>query len=179
MHELWPETMARTAGKTTAAARVPSVAEEVAHLRDLDLRGLRVRWKRLFRAAPPPHLPRHLLIGMLAYRLQADAFGDLAPETAKFLAQFSSGTSQAAAERLVSQHAQRWADLRAGTVLSREWNGRAQRVMVMTDGFAWNGARYDSLSAVAFAITGTRWNGHRFFGLRDKVRGETAAAGSS
>jgi hypothetical protein len=54
--------------------------------------------------------------------------------------------------------------------LVREWNGNPQRVMVIADSFAWNGRSFDSLSAVAFAITGTRWNGHRFFGLRDKIR---------
>ncbi len=55
-----------------------------------------------------------------------------------------------------------------GTVLVREWDRRSQRVMVMADGFAWNGKTYDSLSKVAFAITGTKWNGPRFFGLRSK-----------
>lgn len=136
-------------------------------MRDLDLEGLRARWKGLFRSIAPPYLPRHLLIGLLAYKLQAEASGDLAPQTKQFLTQFDNSTSQTDAERLVSRHTRRRADLRAGTVLSREWNGR-QRVMVMADGFAWNGKNYDSLSAVAFAVTGTRWNGHRFFGLRDK-----------
>ena len=144
-------------------------------MRDLDLKGLRARWKGVFRSAAPTHLPRHLLIGLLAYRLQAEEFGDLALETKKFLAQFDSKTSQADAERLVSRHAQRRADLRTGTVLSREWDGRAHRVMVMAEGFAWNGRTFDSLSAVAFAVTGTRWNGHRFFGLRDKSRDGAAA----
>src|SRR5258705_4392334 len=58
--------------------------------------------------------------------------------------------------------------LTPGTVLVREWDRRSQRVMVMADGFAWNGQTYDSLSKVAFAITGTNWTGPRFFGLRDK-----------
>jgi hypothetical protein len=62
----------------------------------------------------------------------------------------------------------RIADVRPGTVLGREWNGRMQRVAVRADGFAWNGKTYPSLSQVAFAITGTRWNGPRFFGLRDR-----------
>ena len=53
-------------------------------------------------------------------------------------------------------------------MLAREWNGRMHRVAVLADGFAWNGKTYPSLSKVAFAITGTRWNGPRFFGLRDK-----------
>ena len=54
----------------------------------------------------------------------------------------------------------------------REWKGRQHRVMVMTDGVAWNGKTYRSLSAVAFAMTGTRWNGPRFFGLRDGTIGK-------
>jgi hypothetical protein len=58
--------------------------------------------------------------------------------------------------------------VRPGTSLSREWNGHMQRVTVLANGFAWNGQTYPSLSQVAFAITGTRWNGPRFFGLRDK-----------
>ena len=60
------------------------------------------------------------------------------------------------------------ATLQQGTILSREWNGRMERVAVSADGFAWNGKTYPSLSKVAFAITGTRWNGPRFFGLRDR-----------
>ena len=59
-------------------------------------------------------------------------------------------------------------NVRPGTMLGREWNGRMHRVAVLADGFAWNGKTYPSLSKVAFAITGTRWNGPRFFGLRDK-----------
>ena len=63
---------------------------------------------------------------------------------------------------------QKRTELTPGTVLVREWDRQSQRVMVMTNGFAWNGQTYDSLSKVAFAITGTKWNGPRFFGLRDK-----------
>ena len=75
---------------------------------------------------------------------------------------FSGGhTDRPALQRLL-------ADVRPGTVLGHEWNGRMQRVTVIADGFAWNGKTYPSLSQVAFAITGTRWNGPRFFGLRDK-----------
>ena len=62
----------------------------------------------------------------------------------------------------------RTAEIRPGTILSREWNGQIQQVAVLAEGFAWNGNTYPSLSQVAFAITGTRWNGPRFFGLRDK-----------
>jgi hypothetical protein len=76
-------------------------------------------------------------------------------------------TSTTMSTRLVSFDQKR-TELTPGTVLVREWDRRSQRVMVMADGFAWNGQTYDSLSKVAFAITGTKWNGPRFFGMRDK-----------
>ena len=159
-------------------ARKPSEAAslelEIAHLRALDLAGLRARWKGAFRSSPPPHLSRHLLLGMLAYRLQADELGDLAPDTTQLLKQLGGGSTVEAA-RLTAELSQRRNDLRVGTILMREWNGRPQRAMVMADGFAWNGRTFDSLSAVAFAITGTRWNGHRFFGLRDKIRSSSSS----
>jgi hypothetical protein len=66
--------------------------------------------------------------------------------------------------------ARRTADLRPGTVLGREWNGQMHRVAVLADGFAWNGKTYPSLSKVAFAITGTRWNGPKFFGCETSHR---------
>jgi hypothetical protein len=65
-----------------------------------------------------------------------------------------------------------------GTILTREWSGRAYRVAVLADGFAWNGKIYPSLSKIAFAITGTRWNGPRFFGLRDKPNPRSTEADS-
>ena len=68
------------------------------------------------------------------------------------------------------------ADVRPGTMLAREWNGRIHRVAVLADGFAWSGKTYPSLSKIAQAITGTRWNGPRFFGLRDKPSKEAGAS---
>ena len=73
---------------------------------------------------------------------------------------------------------QKRTELTPGTVLVREWDRQSQRVMVMADGFAWNGQTYDSLSKVAFAITGTKWNGPRFFGFRDKEDRSTMEARS-
>jgi hypothetical protein len=70
---------------------------------------------------------------------------------------------------------QRIADVRPGSNFAREWNGRLHRVAVLADRFAWNGKTYSSLSQVAFAITGTRWNGPRFFGLRDKPSKRSSA----
>jgi Protein of unknown function (DUF2924) len=139
---------------------------EIARLRDLDLGALRARWHTAFRRQPPPHLPRHLLMRMLAYRLQADHLGDLDNESKRLLDDAAS--PEAAGMRAIDAR-RITAALRPGTILAREWNGRMHRVAVLADGFAWNGSTYPSLSKVALAITGTRWNGPRFFGLRDNL----------
>jgi hypothetical protein len=138
---------------------------EIAQLRDLDLAGLRGRWHGIFGRRPPPHLPRHLLFRILAYQLQADRFGDLDVESRRLLDR--SGSPEKAGKE-AADLVRQITDIRPGTSLGREWNGRMQQVAVLAEGFAWNGKTYPSLSQVAFAITGTRWNGPRFFGLRDK-----------
>ena len=145
---------------------------EIAHLRDLDIAALRRRWHTVFGRRPPPHLPRHLLFRILAYRLQADRLGDLDNESRGLLD--CSGSPEKAGQNAANL-VRPIADVRPGTRLSREWNGHMQRVIVLADGFAWNGKTYPSLSKVAFAITGTRWNGPRFFGLRDKPSKGSAA----
>jgi hypothetical protein len=145
-----------------------SVEDEIGHLRGLDLNGLRARWQSVFQRPPPAHLPRHLLFAIIAYRIQADRLGDLDHGTKQVLDRTDpKNTGVTMSARLVSFDQKR-TELTPGTVLVREWDRHSQRVMVMADGFAWNGKTYDSLSKVAFAITGTRWNGPRFFGLRDK-----------
>ena len=152
----------------TGRATNPPVGDEIAHLRGLDLKGLRARWRSVFQRSAPAHLPRHLLFAILAYRIQADRRGDLDYETRQFLDQTeATELGSAISARLVSFDQKR-TELAAGTVLVREWDRKDHRVMVMANGFAWNGQTYDSLSKVAFAITGTKWNGPRFFGLRDK-----------
>ena len=149
-----------------------SLDDEIAHLRDLALHGLRARWKSAFRRQPPAHLPRHLLFAVLAYRLQADEFGDLDPATARLLKQIATGGGPLWALRRMDEFGRRRSELKPGTMLMREWNAQTHRVMVVDEGFAWHGKTYDSLSKVAFAITGTNWNGPRFFGLRDKIAAE-------
>ena len=151
--------------------RVPtktSVEEEIAHLRGLDLKGLRARWHSVFQRPAPAHLPRHLLFAITAYRIQADRLGDLDHETMPVLNRTDSKETAAAMSARLVSFDQKRTELTPGTVLVREWDRQSQRVMVMSDGFAWNGQTYDSLSQVAFAITSTKWNGPRFFGLRDK-----------
>ena len=144
-----------------------SIEGEIAHVRGLDLKGLRSRWQSVFQRPPPDHLPRHLLFAIIAYRIQADRFGDLDHETRQVLDLTIAKKTSEMSARLVSFDQKR-TELTPGTVLVREWDRHSQRVMVMANGFAWNGQTYDSLSKVAFAITGTKWNGPRFFGLRDK-----------
>lgn len=139
---------------------------EIARLRDLDAGELRNRWKAVFGRRAPPHLPRHLLFRVLAYRLQANQLGDLDGECLRLLDR--SESPEKAGQR-AADLSRRSRDLRPGTVLGREWKGRMHRVAVRADGFAWNDKTYPSLSKVAFAITGTRWNGPKFFGLRDKT----------
>jgi Protein of unknown function (DUF2924) len=138
---------------------------EVARLRDLDVNELRGRWQAVFGRPAPAHLPRHLVLRMVAYQLQAERFGDLDAQSRRRLDQSdtpqTAGRSAARLNRPISQ-------LQPGTALGREWNSQMQRVFVLPDGFVWNGKTDRSLSQVAFAITGTRWNGPRFFGLRDK-----------
>ena len=143
-----------------------TLATEIAQLRGLDLSTLRSRWRVVFRKDAPPHLPRHLLMRVVAYRLQADRLGNLDAESQRLL---DSSTSPQQVSVRVTEARRRQIRLRPGTVLAREWKGQMQRVKVMADGFAWNGTTYSSLSRIACVITGTRWNGPKFFGLRDKA----------
>jgi hypothetical protein len=139
-----------------------SIEEEIAHLRGLDLKGLRSRWQSVFQKPPPRHLPRHLLFAIITHRIQADRLGDLDHEIKQVLDRTDAkNTGVTMSARLVSFD-QKQIELTPGTVVVREWNRHSQRVMVMPDGFAWIGQTYDSLSKVAFAITGTKWNGPLF-----------------
>jgi len=142
-----------------------SIEGEIAHLRGLDLGGLRARWQGVFRRPAPAHLTRHLLFAVIAYRLQADHFGDLDHATRQVLNRTAAKKAGPAMSTRLASFDQKRTELTPGTVLVREWDRQSQRVMVLADGFAWNGQTYDSLSKVAFAITGTKWNGPRFFGL--------------
>jgi Protein of unknown function (DUF2924) len=155
----------RRNGRATAKT---SVGDEIAHLRGLDLKGLRARWLSVFQKVAPDHLPRHLLFAIIAYRIQAERLGDLDHDSMQVLDRADAKDTGAGMSARLISFDQKRTELSPGTVLVREWDRQSHRVMVMADGFAWNGQTYDSLSKVAFAITGTRWNGPRFFGLRDK-----------
>lgn len=169
-----------------STSRDDRIEAELAQLAGLDLAGLRQRWRRMAGRPAPGHLPRPLLYRLLAYRIQAAAFGDLDRETARQLDRLGRGMTDERDGRAGGQRA----DLipppaaqasRPGTLLVREWQGSLQQVTVLEQGFAWDGRSYDSLSSVARAITGTNWNGPRFFGLRTpgkkKALGQAAESG--
>ncbi|MBU2582433.1 MAG: DUF2924 domain-containing protein [Alphaproteobacteria bacterium] len=164
-----------------SSSRIDSeIARELAGLAELDLDALRRRWRRLTGRPAPDHITKQLLIRMIAYRIQADAFGDLDGQSIKLLRRIAkqqtkgkagSGVPTLQSLNVSSRGAK---SLAPGTVIGREHGDTMHHVMVLADGFAWNGATYRSLSEVAFAITGTRWNGPRFFGLR--TSGKASAA---
>src|SRR5467141_729545 len=121
-----------------ATAKTP-IENEIAHLRGLDLKGLRARWRSVLQRPAPNHLPRHLLFAIIAYRIQVDRFGDLDHETRQLLDRTGANESGTAMSARLVSFDQKRAELMPGTVLVREWDRRSQRVMVMSDGFAWNG----------------------------------------
>ena len=117
-------------------------------------------------AKRPAHLPRWLLMRVLAYRLQSDAFGGLDKSIRRILRSGKDGWRRRILSTAARLRRARASGLKAGALLVREWKGRLERVMILEEGFAWNGQTFGSLSQIAKAMTGTNWNGHRFFGLR-------------
>jgi hypothetical protein len=150
--------------------------ESVANLATLDLAGLRLQWRNVFGGAAPRHLPKPLVARIIAYRLQADAFGDLSDTVRRALEGFDIQNSvpngQTRGPGLPYRRR-----IKPGSILVREWNGGLHRVTALEEGFAWEGNTYRSLSMVARAITGGHWNGPRFFGLTGSKAMVGAAAG--
>jgi hypothetical protein len=135
--------------------------EALSRLPKLDIHELREEWRRLYKADVSPHLSRELLIRAVAYRMQEVALGGLRPEPERQLRRIAQQVKQTegAAIRLRPQ-------LKPGTRLMREWQGQTYEVVVLDDGFSWQGMHYRSLSAIARKITGTAWSGPLFFGLK-------------
>ncbi|MBJ6370774.1 DUF2924 domain-containing protein [Sedimentitalea arenosa] len=143
-----------------------TIPARLAALKSTPTRQLKAQWRELFDSEPPP-FNRRYLESRLAYRIQELAYGGLKPETVKRL--------EALGEQLDGGDRKK-SRVRAdqmpivGTRLIREWQGVEHLVTVTTDGFDWQGRPYKSLSAIARAITGTRWNGWVFFGLKNHRR---------
>jgi Protein of unknown function (DUF2924)/Protein of unknown function (DUF3489) len=149
--------------------------EAVANLATLDLTGLRLQWGNIFGGTAPLHLPKPLLARIIAYRLQADALGDLPDTVRRTLEGFGAQSSAPSGEARGNDSSCR-RRIKPGSILVREWDGRLQRVTALEEGFAWEGKTYRSLSMVARAITGGHWNGPRFFGLTGSKAMVRAAA---
>jgi hypothetical protein len=144
------------------------ILARLAALKAMSVNELKTEWQALF-DAPAPNNSRTFLESRLAYRIQELIYGGPDKQTRRLLDLLADEV-----EGTLTRKAQ-IADPRnpvVGTKLIREWDGIAHTVTVLKEGFEWGGQRYKSLSAVARAITGTRWNGYRFFGLRELKRGE-------
>ena len=171
----------------TTPAPLPTLQEqisaEVAALNDLDIHELRIRWRKLFRKSVPAHLPRYLVLRIIAYRIQANAFGDLDRETARYLDRIAkdyvrrrdAGDIRSRKKPPPVPPVPDRRSLKPGTILVREHDGELHRVIAVEGGFLWSATTYKSLSEVARAITGTNWNGPRFFGLREKSEAQAVA----
>ena len=143
-----------------SASAAQRVCAEVAALAPLSVKDLKAHWRDIYDTEPPSRISRELLTRAIAYRLQESEFGGLDRKTRRLLERVADD---------LSHDAKRGAPTRKavpGTLLIREWRGKAHQVTVLSDGVSFRGKRYGSLSAVACLITGTRWSGPLFFGLK-------------
>jgi Protein of unknown function (DUF2924) len=131
------------------------VERELAALAGMDRTALLERWRTAFGRDAPPRLSQALMEKAIAYDLQVKAFGGLPARTRRALRAAAKADGRSSLSNLPSR----------GTRLVREWHGTRHEVEVLEDGYLWRGARHRSLSAIARAITGTKWSGPRFFGL--------------
>ena len=142
------------------------VADELGAIGDLTRIELVERWTRIHRRPPPKGLSRRLLEYTVAYDVQAREYGGLKPAIRRKLRQRASGVEELARPAVAHGKAK---SLFPGTRLMREWRGRTHRVDVLESGYLCDGKHYGSLSQIARAITGARWSGPRFFGVRRAV----------
>jgi hypothetical protein len=138
--------------------REQKLEAEIAHIRTLGLTELRTLWRTMFRTPPPPAFTKDLIARFVSWHIQEQSGGGLDKSTARFLDDLARGDKS------------RFRRLKPGTVLVREYHGERHTVTVVRDGYLWRDETYASLSTIARAITGTAWNGPRFFGLRTASR---------
>ena len=137
---------------------------EIAALPKMNLAQLQAKWRRDLKQAAPPRVRKQLLVPLLAYKLQEQEYGGLKPDVKRRLrelaASFNRNPRKAGGQFTDSVR------IKPGTRLIRQWEGQTHHVTVSEAGFEYNGERYKSLSAIARLITGTRWSGPLFFGLK-------------
>ena len=140
---------------------VTACREALSRLTELNLSELRQHWRALYKADASPHLSHELLVRAVAYRMQEIALGGLRPRRQRQLRQIAQQLKQTGAATIPPRP-----ELKPGTRLVREWQGRTYNVLVLDGGFSWQDTHYRSLSALARTITGTPWSGPLFFGLK-------------
>ena len=153
--------MLRTSLSANEEKDASTIETEIAHITSLGVAELRLRWQETFKKNVPAALTKDLLARMICWRIQEEAFGGLDRATLKILDSYARG------KPVEPSHHRR---LKPGTVLVREYQGTRHDVSVSADGYLWQGETYTSLTTIARAITGSKWNGPRFFGLREKGR---------
>jgi hypothetical protein len=156
-------------GRTSARSEQElkdSVTARVLALPNCSYGKLREQWHAVWGTEPPRHGSREFLIRAVAYGIQAQAFGGLDAKTLRLL-QKANGAN-------VTRPTPRRSRLGKGSKLFREWHGETHEVLVLEEGFAWRGETYQSLSAIARAITGAHWNGWAFFGLKRPAKQASA-----
>ena len=150
--------VAKPESKSTA-----ELEAKLAVLTVMDSDGLRAEWRRLYRSHPPLHIRRDLLVLAIAWKLQEKVHGGLTAAQKRKLAGIAKELKKGGNLSAVPE-----IRLKPGSRLVREWRGETHDVLVLEDGFEWNGERRRSLSAIAREITGTQWSGPRFFGLKPR-----------
>ena len=148
---------------TRAKHHDPAVETELDRLPTMPIVQLRVRYRELFRTDPPTAYGPDLLRRSIAYRIQEKAYGGLPRLVQRQLDQLIKSYAAKPTGKLVLPPR-----IKAGSILVRQWKGKSYRVTVLADGFAFDGQIYGNLSEVAQLITGTRWNGWVFFGLKNQ-----------
>jgi hypothetical protein len=154
------------------AFHLQALTGEIAALAESSRSDLKNRWRELYGTAAPRHISQDLLTRALAYRMQENTLGGLKPATRRLLAQVA---AKAAARRPIKLTPAR--ALKPGTVLLRNWHGTEHQVIVREHGVEFQGKRYESLSEVARRITGSKWSGPAFFGLKARPRERVDGAG--
>jgi hypothetical protein len=149
----------------------PAVEDELDRLPVMPIVQLRVRYREVFRSDPPEAFGPDLLRRSIAHRIQEKAYGGLSRSAQRLLDQMMKAYAAKPNGKIVLPRR-----IKPGSVLVREWKGKSHRVMVLAEGFAYDGKTFGNLSEIAVLITGTRWNGPRFFGLRSKAEESSVPA---
>lgn len=142
----------------------PDVSAQIAQLPGLSRQQLLDLWHVLYGRNAPPGIRRELMVPFLAYRLQEKAYGGLKPATRTKLLRIAHALENAPSKnQLIPQP-----ETKSGTRIFRQWRGESHEVLVTESGYEYRGAKYESLSGIARKITGTRWSGPAFFGLKQR-----------